>query len=235
MQPVDALATLVSAQCGRFVAYGRKPGAAAITAVCRPVAGESFIVQRRLKMSLFARSLLTALLVGAYGTSMAQSGAAYKLRHGDALTVSVWRDEALRMEVRVLPDGSITFPLAGRVEVVGLSTSEAELRVAEKLKKYIPEAVVTVAITAAEGNRVYVLGKVVTPGAVILTSPETTVLQMLSQVGGLDRFADGNAIRVLRNTPQGNRILPVRYNDLVKGEQLDTNVVLQPGDTILVP
>jgi polysaccharide biosynthesis/export protein len=186
-------------------------------------------------MKLLSQVLLGLVSLVLGGTALAQSGSAYKLRHGDALTVSVWRDEALRMQVRVLPDGSITFPLAGRVEVVGLSTSEAELRVAEKLKRYIPEAVVTVAITAAEGNRVYVLGKVVNPGAVILTSPDTTVLQMLSQVGGLDRFADANAIRVLRSTPQGNRILPVRYNDLVKGEQLDTNVVLMPGDTILVP
>jgi polysaccharide export outer membrane protein len=183
----------------------------------------------------FARAMVAAFLVAVSGFAVAQSEAAYKLRHGDALMVSVWRDEALRMEVRVLPDGSITFPLAGRVEVVGLSTIEAEARVAQKLKKYIPEPVVTVAITATDGNRVYVLGKVVNPGAVILTSPETTVLQMLSQVGGLDRFADGNAIRVLRNSPQGNKVLPVRYNDLVKGSQLDTNVVLMPGDTVLVP
>lgn len=186
-------------------------------------------------MMTCARALFAVLLLVSGGHSIAQPSTAYKLRHGDALMVSVWRDEALRMEVRVLPDGSITFPLAGRIEVAGLSTPEAEIRVAEKLKKYIPEAVVTVTITAADGNRVYVLGKVVNPGAVILASPDTTVLQMLSQVGGLDRFADGNAIRILRSTPQGNRILPVRFNDLVKGEQLDTNVVLMPGDTILVP
>ncbi|WP_236965512.1 polysaccharide biosynthesis/export family protein [Hydrogenophaga sp. SL48] len=186
-------------------------------------------------MTIFSRVTMTFLLAAACGSVMAQTDSAYKLRHGDALMVSVWRDDALRMQVRVLPDGSITFPLAGRVEVVGLSTPEVEARVAEKLKKYIPVPVVTVAITATDGNQVYVLGKVVRPGAVTLTSPETTVLQMLSQAGGLDRFADGNSIRVLRSTPQGNRILPVRYDDLVKGNQLDTNVVLMPGDTILVP
>lgn len=186
-------------------------------------------------MFIFARLMLLMLMTAAGGSAVAQQNSAYKLRHGDALMVSVWRDAALRMDVRVLPDGSITFPLAGRVEVVGLTTPEAEVRVAEKLKKYIPEAVVTVAITAADGNRVYVLGKVVNPGAVTLTSPETTVLQMLSQVGGLDRFADGNSIRVLRSSPQGKMVLPVRYDDLVKGNQLDTNVVLMPGDTILVP
>ena len=176
---------------------------------------------------------LWLLLVGA--VAAAQAPTPYQLRHGDALTVSVWKEEALRMEVRVLPDGSITFPLAGRVSVVGLSTPEVEAKVAERLKKYIPEPVVTVAITATDGNQVFVLGKVVRPGAVTLTSSETTVLQMLSQVGGLDRFADGNSIRVLRSSPQGNRVLPVRYDDLVKGNQLDTNVVLMPGDTILVP
>jgi polysaccharide export outer membrane protein len=186
-------------------------------------------------MLRFARFMVTTMCLLFGVSAMAQSSGPYKLRHGDSLMVSVWRDEALRMEVRVLPDGSITFPLAGRIEVLGLSTAEAEQRIAEKLKKYIPEAVVTVAITAAEGNRVYVIGKVVNPGAVVITSPDTTVLQMLSQVGGLDRFADGNAIRVLRNTAQGPQVMPVRYNDLVKGSQLESNVVLMPGDTILVP
>lgn len=189
----------------------------------------------RLAMLKLVRGLLVVMLVAVGSGALAQAGAAYKLRHGDALTVSVWRDEALRRDVRVLPDGSITFPLAGRVEVAGLGTQEVEARIAERLKKYIPEAVVTVAITSTDGNRVYVLGKVVNPGPVILSSPETTVLQMLSQAGGLDRFADGNAIRVLRNTPQGNRVIPVRYDDLIKGNQLDSNVVLMPGDTILVP
>lgn len=181
------------------------------------------------------RSLAPFFLLVVFGLAQAQNARPYTLRHGDTVTVSVWRDEALRMEVRVLPDGSITFPLAGRVEVVGLSSTEAEVRVAEKLKKYIPEPVVSVAITGIDGSRVYVLGKVTTPGPYVLASPNTTVLQVLSQTGGLDRFADGNAIRVLRDTAQGPQVLPVRYNDLIKGSQLETNVVLVPGDTILVP
>ncbi|TNF57179.1 MAG: polysaccharide export protein [Burkholderiales bacterium] len=159
----------------------------------------------------------------------------YKLRHGDSMLVSVWKDEALRMEVRVLPDGSITFPLAGRVEVAGLSTSEAESRIAARLVRFIPDVAVTVTVTGIEGSRVYVLGKVVTPGPVLLSSPNTTVLQVLSQAGGLDRFADGNGIKVLRNTAEGPRTFTVRYNDLIRGNELQSNVVLVPGDTILVP
>ncbi len=176
---------------------------------------------------------LWLVLMGA--TASAQPAGPYQLRHGDALTVSVWKEEALRLEVRVLPDGSITFPLAGRVEVAGLTTQQVEERIASRIKKYIPEAVVTVSVTGIEGSRVFVLGKVAEPGLVTLMSPSTTVLQVLSQVGGVDRFADANAIRVLRQTSSGPSVLPVRYNDLMRGSSLETNVVLLPGDTILVP
>lgn len=186
-----------------------------------------------MKPALRYMQLLLLLLVGS--TAWAQSGASYVLRHGDVLTVSVWREESLRMEVRVLPDGSITFPLAGRVEVAGLTTPQAEERIAGKIKKFIPEAAVTVAVTGIEGSRVYVLGKVTQPGPVTLISPATTVLQVLSQARGLDRFANGNSIQVLRQTSSGAVVFPVRYDDLIRGSSLETNVLLQPGDTILVP
>lgn len=186
-----------------------------------------------MKTALKSLQFLWLLLVGA--AAFAQTTTSYQLRHGDALTVSVWKEDALRMEVRVLPDGSITFPLAGRVEVAGLTSSQAEERIAEKIKKFIPEAVVTVAVTGIDGSRVYVLGKVTQPGPVTLMSPSTTVLQVLSQARGLDRFAEGNAIRVLRQSKGSSSVLPVRYDDLMRGNALETNVVLQPGDTILVP
>lgn len=184
-----------------------------------------------LSSALFC-SAMGAVSVGAQPTA---ASVPYTLRHGDALQVSVWREEALQKEVRVLPDGSVTFPLAGRVEVEGLDVAQAEQRIAEKLKAYIPDPVVSVVVTGIEGSRVYVLGKVPKPGPVLLTSPNTTVLQVLSQAGGLDRFADGNAVRVLRTTPSGQDLLPVRYNDLIQGSQLPTNVILRAGDTILVP
>lgn len=186
-----------------------------------------------MKRLLHCVQFFSLLLLGT--TVWAQSVQPYQLRHGDLLTVSVWKEEALRMEVRVLPDGSITFPLAGRVEVAGLTTPQVEERIAGKIKKFIPEAAVTVVVTGIDGSRVYVLGKVAQPGPVTLTSPSTTVLQVLSQVRGLDRFADGNSIRVLRQTSAGAAVLPVRYDDLIRGNSLETNVVLQPGDTILVP
>jgi polysaccharide biosynthesis/export protein len=186
-----------------------------------------------MKFALQCLQVMVLCLAGS--AAWAQAAGSYLLRHGDLLTVSVWREDALRMEVRVLPDGSITFPLAGRVEVAGLTTPQAEERITARIKKFIPEAAVTVAVTGIDGSRVYVLGKVTQPGPVTLISPSTTVLQVLSQARGLDRFADGNSIRVLRQTSSGSTVLPVRYDDLMRGNSLETNVVVQPGDTILVP
>jgi len=180
---------------------------------------------------------VTALLVWFMHApaSAADLPAAYALSQGDTVQVSVWREDALQKEVRVLPDGSITFPLAGRVEVAGLSTLEVQQRLTEKLKQYLTDPIVTVVITGIEGNRVYVIGKVGKPGSLILSTP-MTALQALSQAGGLDRFADGNAIQVLRMTSDGRQeLLSVRYNDLIKGKDLGTNVQLKANDTVLVP
>jgi polysaccharide export outer membrane protein len=97
--------------------------------------------------------------------------------------------------------------------------------------------VVSVVVLATEGNSVYVLGKVLKPGAVALNSTDTTVLQVLSQAGGLDRFANADAIVVLRK-PAGaatSQTLRVRYTELLRGQSLDSNVVMRPGDTVMVP
>ena len=158
----------------------------------------------------------------------------YRLRQGDSVLISVWREENLQLEVRVLPDGSVTFPLVGRIVVAGLSTPEAEKRIAEKLSAFIPDPEVSVVITGIEGNRIYVIGKVTTPGAIVLNGP-MTALQALSLVGGLDRFANGDGVQVLRTALGAREVLPVRYNELIKGRSLSTNVELQAGDIILVP
>ena len=180
--------------------------------------------------------LLALALAAPWGsTAWAQSKAPYTLHPADRLQVSVWRDTALQREVRVLPDGSITLPLVGRIVVAGLDTDTVEKQLVERLKPYMPDPIVTVAVAAAEGNVVYVVGKVTKPGVVPLITDATTVLQALSLVGGLDRFADGNAVRVLREADGKRTVMDVRYNDLLKGGSLDTNVVLRAGDTVLVP
>jgi polysaccharide export outer membrane protein len=166
--------------------------------------------------------------------STAPTKPAYLLKEGDVLEVSVWQEDSLRKELRVLPDGSITFPLVGRVEVAGHTAEETQIRVAERLKSYLSDPVVNVVISNISGNRIYVIGNVAKPGPVILDVP-MNVLQVLSLAGGLGRFADENAIKILRSGANGVQTLPVRYSDLIKAKDLSTNVQLRAGDTLLVP
>lgn len=154
----------------------------------------------------------------------------YKIRQGDVLDISVWGDETLVKVIRVLPDGSISFPLAGHVTVAGLSPSKIEENIATKLKKYLPDPEVTVIVQNTDGNKVYILGKVNKPGVIPLQGP-MTILQALSISGGFDRFADLDEIKILR----GKNALDVNYSDLIRGKGLQSNYFLQADDTILVP
>jgi polysaccharide export outer membrane protein len=158
----------------------------------------------------------------------------YRLHQGDKVMISVWREETLQKEVVVLPDGSVTFPLIGRVDVAGLSTPEVEQSITIKLKKYFPDPVVTVVIVGIDGNRAYVMGKVMHPGPLVINGP-TSVLQAISLAGGFDKFADESSIKVIRTKPDGQVILPVNYKGIISGKNITTNIQLQAGDTLVVP
>ena len=164
----------------------------------------------------------------------AEPNSAYKLNQGDSILISVWGEDTLQKEVKVLPDGSISFPLVGRLEVANTTTPEVEKRVTEKLKTYLSDPQVTVLITNIEGNKFYIIGKVLRPGPVLLTG-SMTVLQALSYAGGLDKFADLGEIKVLRDSSKGQIVIPINYNKLINGQSLESNILLRTGDTILVP
>ena len=187
-----------------------------------------------MKLKAFLFVIFSQLALMFFSVANAEPAQSYKLRQGDLIQVSVWGEDKLQKESLVLPDGSITYPLAGRVEVVGLTSSEVEKRISEKLKPYLPDPQVSVVIANISGYKAHVLGKVLKPGQVFMSGP-MTVLDALSVAGGLDKFADRNGIKVLRNTPQGQKVLAVHYDQLMRGEHLDTNITLNPGDTILVP
>lgn len=173
-------------------------------------------------------------LVAAFQSFNAFADENYRLHYGDSVFISVWGEETLQKEVKVLPDGSVTFPLAGRVDVENVTTVEAQKRITEKLKVYLNDPQVTVVVTSVEGNKAYVIGKVLKTGAIPLTGP-TTVLQALSMAGGFDKFAELTKIKVLRNVNNKQTVTPVNYERLMQGQNLESNLLLQPGDTILVP
>ncbi|BBH45946.1 polysaccharide biosynthesis/export family protein [Pseudomonas sp. KU43P] len=161
-------------------------------------------------------------------------GWSYPLSPGDKILISVWQEDTLRQETVVLPDGSITFPLAGRIEVAGLDVTAVAKKVTDGLKPYLANPNVSVVVTGTAGNLVYVQGKVIKPGPVPMAGP-TAVLQALSMSGGMDKFADESAIKVIRGSGPAQKVLPVRYKDLVSGRDMSTNFQLQAGDTLVVP
>lgn len=185
-------------------------------------------------MFRFLLPVVCALAVLPSVSNAADGDSAYRLSPGDKLNISVWGEDKLNKDVIVLPNGSLTFPLAGQVDVAGLDTTAVEEKIAAKLVKFIPDPQVSVVVTGTEGNLVYVQGKVIKPGSVHL-SGQTTVLQVLSVAGGLDKFAAKNDIKVVRLSGTKQQILRVNYSDLISGDNMSTNYVLKAGDTLVVP
>jgi polysaccharide biosynthesis/export protein len=158
----------------------------------------------------------------------------YKLRPGDVLQVSVWKETDLQSEVLIRPDGGMSFALAGELQAAGHTVAELTSMLETRIHKFIPDAVVTVAVKSAGGNRVYVIGKVNRPGDFPLTGP-IDVMQALSLAGGATPFADTNDIRILRRDGEHETSIHFRYHDIARGRRLDQNILLQNGDTVVVP
>ena len=164
----------------------------------------------------------------------AVSSDGYKLRPGDLLAVSVWKETDLQGEVLVRPDGGISFALAGELPAAGHTVAELTSLLETKIRKFIPDAVVTVTVKAAGGNRIYVVGKVNKAGDFPLIGP-IDVMQALTLAGGATPFADTNGIRILRRDGDRQVSIPFRYRDIERGRKLSQNILLKNGDTVVVP
>jgi len=158
----------------------------------------------------------------------------YRVQPGDVLYISVWREETLQREVVVQPDGAIRFPLAGEVNATGLSLAEIEQRLKAQLSAYIPDPSISVSLLRSFGNRVYVIGRVTKPGEYVL-SGSIDVMQALALAGGMTPFAKRNKIKILREENGKQSTFRFNYKEVEKGENLRQNILLMPGDTVVVP
>ncbi len=185
-------------------------------------------------MSLI-RSLLTGFLLLTSTLSIADT-ASYRINPGDILIVYVWNEKDISQEVLVRPDGTISIPLAGQVQAGGLSVPEVEKNLTTALTKFMKDQpTVTIMIKQTAGNIIYVLGKVNRPGQFPINQP-TDVMQALAMAGGLNAFAAESSINVLRRDKDGNqKAIRFRYSDVKSGDELQTNIVLQSGDVVVVP
>jgi polysaccharide export outer membrane protein len=174
------------------------------------------------------------LIAGASVRAAGIAGEGYKLQPGDLLQVVVWKETDLQSEVLIRPDGGISFALAGDMQAAGLTTDQLRLELETRVRKLVPGAVVTVSVKAPNGNRVFVIGKVNHPGDFPLLRP-IDVVQAISMAGGMTPFASPNGVRVLHRDGLKQSSIRFRYGDVARGRHLEQNVLLQSGDTVIVP
>jgi polysaccharide export outer membrane protein len=158
----------------------------------------------------------------------------YIIGDGDVLLISVWKDPALTRQVTVLPGGKFSFPLIGELMAGGKTTAELKAELNEKISKFVPEPILTLEVQSVNSLLIYVLGQVNHPGRFALNS-QIDVLQALASAGGLNAFAKRNKIQIYRKTKSGPETIAFRYDEVIEGEGLKQNILLQRGDVIVVP
>lgn len=158
----------------------------------------------------------------------------YRIGPGDQLNIEVWKNKDLARVVTVLPDGKIAFPMVGEVVAAGKTVSELQKEIGGKLALYVKDAVLTVEVRQVNSLQIYVLGRVKTPGRIILTS-NIDVLQAMAAAGGPDEFAKRSRIRIFRREGRKTVIIPFDYDDVTEGKRLESNILLRRGDVVVVP
>ena len=158
----------------------------------------------------------------------------YKLQPGDVLEISVWKEKDLQREVMIRPDNGLSFPLVGDIQTEGKTVEQLRKEIAQRLSKYIPDPVVTVATKQTQGNIIFVTGRVNKPGPYI-SFRNLDVMQALSMAGGVTPFASENSIKILRRVNGVETSIPFKYGQVEGGRRLKQNILLQSGDVIVVP
>ena len=160
----------------------------------------------------------------------------YKIGAGDELYISVWKEPDLTRPVPVRPDGKITMPLVGDIQASGITPHELETSLTKQLSSYVSSPSVTVTVQAVHSQKFNIVGQVAKPGTYELSGPPSTVLDAIAMAGGLRDFAKGKKIYILRVKDDGTQErLPFNYKEVIKGQNMVQNVVLQPRDTVVVP
>jgi polysaccharide export outer membrane protein len=159
---------------------------------------------------------------------------AYTVNPGDILTISVWKEVDLIRQVIIRPDGAFSFPLVGDVRANGRSVEDIQEILKQRLERYIPDPVVTVTVDQILGHTVYVLGQVNRPGQFVAAG-NIDVMQALALAGGTSVFANLDKIKILRRVNKNLIAIPFDYSDIEKGKRLHQNILLVPGDVVVVP
>jgi polysaccharide export outer membrane protein len=158
----------------------------------------------------------------------------YLIGPDDVLGIVFWKEPEMSGDVTVRPDGRITLPVIGELVAAGVAPSALQQMILKASSKYLTDANVAVVVRTINSRKVYVTGQVRTPGAHALTGP-MTVLQAITVAGGLGDYADAKNITVLRNQAGKVQTFKFNYKDVSRGKNLEQNILLFPGDTVVVP
>ena len=157
----------------------------------------------------------------------------YVIGAEDVLSIVLWREKEISSDVIVRPDGMISLPLLRDVQAAGYTPEQLAEIVEKTAVKYVTDSDTTVIVKPINSRKVFVLGEVGKPGVFPLTT-ELNVLQLISAVGGLLEFADKGNITIIRNENGQERRFKFNYNEVIDGKKLQQNIMLQPGDTVLI-
>jgi polysaccharide export outer membrane protein len=158
----------------------------------------------------------------------------YLIQPGDVLQISVWREPDLQADVVVSPDGRLSMPLLGEIDTDGKSIELLRNEIVARIQKFVPDADVTVMVKQPLGNKIYVIGKVNRPGEYVLNR-NVDVMQALSMAAGIAKFADEEKVKILRRSGESQHVIPFDYSQVEAGEALEQNIILKPGDVVVVP
>ena len=184
------------------------------------------------------RGCVILLMVIGASTVFAQdrdaSDLEYQIGPDDLLDISVWKEETLQRKVVVRPDGKVSFPLIGEVQAASHSAEEIQNDITQRLKKYIPDPVVTVVIDKVSAYKIYVIGEVKNSGQ-YQVGHYLDVVQALALAGGLTPYAAENKIKILRRENNVVTVIPFEYAKVEAGIELKQNIILKRGDVVIVP
>ena len=157
----------------------------------------------------------------------------YVIGPSDVVIVTVLKEPTLSGTLLVRPDGMISMPLLGDITASGMTPRQLSDDIAVRLKKFIQDPNVTVVLSQINSKKVYLIGEVGKVGPVEMT-PGMTLLEAISSAGGLSQYANSRKIYILRTEGQTHQRIPVRYKQALKGDST-CNLIVKPGDTIIVP
>ncbi len=158
----------------------------------------------------------------------------YHIGAGDVLSISVWKNADLTRVVQVLPDGRISFPLIGQIQVEDMTVAQLTKTLQEKIAPFSPAPEISVEVQKVNSLMVYVIGRVNRPDRFMLNG-NINVLQALAMAGGLTPFAKRSEIKVMREEKDGTKVYPFDYDAVTEDNALAQNIQLKRGDVIVVP